>query len=430
MKLELTRKFCGGNLSKNIYGQQIFHKLITYPLTALCTYLNFWIMSQLFNTNLFNLYLVLWMLVGISQIFEYALGVQIMNTVILNGYTQKVLAQLKIFICVIGSLILAIGLVCWFSPLRDVFEHYLVSKDETFDELYPSLLLVFLIVLLFTGISQLLSRILIGLEKYTVIQYVSLTGYLLVTFILYSTYSLGIQLNFGAALAISLSPLAVVFVPLFVIICNIKTTGNSFENLDESLYKGLSYGSVYTLVSVLSTYVLFLPRLNTDLRDRTLSQFLLVVTVIGMFMNISSSVSQLMWRSNLKQPLGWNGAKKMYITAAKLNTAILPLFSCVIAITLKMFSIQVNFSYLVQICLVAYLNLFLTNLHLISASQITSKIDLTYSLGFLVVQSVFLTFSLNVTTLETTLSTLILVTMISFIFAHIPTALYLKLRSA
>jgi hypothetical protein len=428
MKFEVIRKLLSGNLSKNIYGRQIIHRLITYPLTALCTFFNFWIMSQLFNTTLFNLYLVLWMLVGVSQILEYALGVQIMNRVILNGYTQKILAQVKVSIGVLGCLVLAIGIACWFSPLRNVFEQYLYSKDKTLVDMYPSVLLVFLIVLFFTGLSQLMSRVLIGLARYTVNQYVSMIGYLLVTLILYLTFSLEIELTFSAALAISLSPLAVVFIPLAFIIWTIRVPESSSENLDNSRYTGLSYGVVYTLVSVLASYVLFLPRLDTDLRDRTLSQFLLIFTVIGMFMNIASSVSQLMWRSNLKRPSGWNGAKKLYLVAAQLNLLILPLFCCVMAITLKLFSFQINLSYLLQICLAGYLNLFFTNLHLVSSSQLTSKKDLTSSLGFLVLHSVGLMILLNVTKLDTVVSSLILITIISLIFAHIPTALYLKLR--
>ncbi len=428
MITEIIRKLLNEKISRSVYSEQIIHRLITYPVTALCTFFNFWVISQLFSTPLFNFYLNLWMLVGLSQILEYALGVQIMNRIILHGYTQETLSQLKHSIFALGSLVTAFGITFWISPIRGFLEKYLSSFAVSLAVQLPYLLTIFMLILFLTGTSQLLSRVLIGLSRFTINQYIYMSGYVLVTIILCTLFFLEIRLPFSAYIAISLSPLAITFIPLALIVRKTNFQLRKIESGVMSNHTGLGYGATFTLVSIFATYALFLPRLYTDLKGETLSQFLLIFTIIGMFMNVSSSVSQVLWRNNLDKSPNWEKSLKMYKNAVRLNLAILPMLFCALIVTFDVFNLKINALRLLQIGAIGFVNLFFSNIHIVSSSHLTSKRDLRVSLLFLILHSFTLLILLKFTHIESVTVSLLLVTGVSLVFANIPTLVYLNRR--
>jgi len=126
-------------------------RLVTYPLTALATYLNFWMISSEYGNSLFNLFLIAWMLIGTVQVLEYALGVQIMNSVAINGYRKSIVREVWKNITFLGLALSLIYTVLNLPLGNDILSRYLTRFSSSVSYNPHLLILVFFIILFLSG---------------------------------------------------------------------------------------------------------------------------------------------------------------------------------------------------------------------------------------------------------------------------------------
>jgi hypothetical protein len=246
------------------------------------------------------------------------------------------------------------------------------------------------VIIFLTGCFQLTSRILLGLERNIETQLLSLSGYVVSTLSII-VYSWVCEIpSYSVIFALGISPMAMA---LFQSVYLILRSGEkeSASNLEvEKEFTGFNYAFVYLLVSILSTFNLYFPRFMTNLRDVQLTQYLLTFTAIGMFMNISSAVSQVYWVENIKLFPDKKSIKSKYRKAFLGSVSFLPIF---VLFSLFLFKVYLKMDFdssVLSLILVAFISLVFQNMHIISASLILTKKDLLLASLFLFTQNIFL----------------------------------------
>lgn len=397
-------------------------RLVTYPLTALATYLNFWLISSEYGNSLFNLFLIAWMLIGTVQILEYALGVQIMNSVAINGYRRSILREVWKNITYLGLALSFIYTVLTFTFLSDSLRRYLTRFPSSFSYDPHVLILVFIVILFLSGSYQLISRILLGLKMNASTQIAGLIGYLLSSVMLCTYVQFSVRPDYWVAFAIGLSPIALSLIPAIYLVYRINPISEIGMAKDSKQFTGFQYGFIYLGVSTLSTFNAFFPRIMTKLTSVELTRYLLTFTVIGIFMNIGSSLSQLLWVENLKSFPSKEAALNRYRRAVLGSLYSLPPFVLISLALYKIYAkLEINEQAWILIGL-AFLFFVLQSIHLISSSLIISKKDLIFASSFLIVNNIILILFSRTVNFELAASSYLLLLIISSILSnYLPT---------
>ena len=367
---------------------QILLRLATYPIGALCSYFNFWAISHFFGSSSLNLFMLAWMLIGSVQILEYALGVQIMNTVALYGFHRKVLKQLLINISILGITILALGKLLMNSSRDGFIAHYLLQFDSRSFINSSTLVWIFCIPLFFSGSFQLISRIFLGLKRNSMVQILNLSGYAISTLAIIFYLCTHQKFDFWIVMFLGLSPMAVAFFPSLLILLRLELENPPKTSLKGRDLIGVQYSLVYFFVSALSTFSNYFPRLMTNLVGKDLTLYLLSFTLVGMFMNISSSVSQVFWVDNVRAFPGREIVKRRYRLSLLGSLSVLPIFLSMSALTYIVYTdtaFNLKLIYLISLSVIA---LILQNIHLITSSLIISKSDLLSCCFILLIQNI------------------------------------------
>lgn len=367
-------------------------RMITYPLTALATYLNFWLISSEYGNSLFNLFLIAWMLIGTVQVLEYAFGVQIMNSVALHGFQESILREVRRNILVLAMALFLIFNILNLPPSRKSLARYLTKFPSTVNYNPQQLLSIFFIVLFLSGCYQLISRILLGLQMNAFTQLAGLTGYLLSSLFLYTYLRLESNSLFWVAFLLGLSPIAISLIPAIYLVNRVKPVTDIVITIDSKKFTGFQYGAIYFVVSLLSTFNVYYPRVMTNLRGEAMTGYLMTFTVVGIFMNISSSLSQLIWVENIKDFPSRSTISMRYRRALLASIYSFPVFAVTSFLLFRIYSKLEASMQIWSLIGLAFILFLAQNIHLISSSMIITKKDLIIASSFLVVQNIFLVF--------------------------------------
>jgi len=367
------------------------------------------------------------MLTGTVQVVEYSLGVQIMNHVAIYGFQKSILYKIAKNISVLG-IVLFLTLSIVNAPFnRQNIDEYLMKFPTSIIYDQQKLTYVFFIILFLSGSYQLLSRILLGLQRNATTQLVGLSGYVTSSAIMYIYMQLDSSPSYWIVYAVGLSPIAISFIPAIYLVSRIKPTlGITIPKISKE-FTGFQYGVIFLIVSVLSTFNVYFPRIMTDLSGLELTSYLLTFTIVGIFMNISSSLSQLLWVENLKSFPSRGTILRRYRRAILATLASFPIF---VSLSLSLYAfyskLEVNAEMWTLIGL-AFLFLLLQNIHLITSSLIMSKRDLIIASSFLIIQNLLFIFFSKEDKLEFT-AALYLVFLItsSLLINYIPAILLVK----
>jgi len=404
-------------------------RIITYPLTALATYLNFWLISSEYGNSLFNLFLIAWMLIGTVQVLEYALGVQIMNSVALYGFQRSILREVRRNILVLGMVLLLIYSLLNLPFSRVGLTSYLKKFPSSINYNSHQLMSIFFIILFLSGCYQLISRVLLGLQMNAFTQLAGLTGYILSSLILYIYIQLTSDTLFWVVFLVGLSPIAISLIPAIYLINRVKPIPDVVFNSDSKKFTGFQYGAIYFVVSLLSTFNVYYPRVMTNLSGIALTGYLMTFTIIGIFMNISSSLSQLIWVENLKVFPSRTTIFMRYRRALLGSIYSFPFFAVISLFLFRIYSkLETNMQIWSLICL-GFLLFLAQNIHLISSSMIMTKNDLVIASSFLIVQNIFLVFFSRRDNFGFSSSTYLIVLIVSSVISNfLPTFILVQRR--
>ena len=142
MKIEIGQKRIAKILERFQIHPLFGLRLITYPLTALSTFLNLWVISSEYGNALFNLFLLAWMLTGTVQVLEYALGIEIMNIVAIQGFQKAILRRVYKNIAILGLILSLVYFVVSLPVNRDRIDEYLERFPS--EASYQTQVLIFL----------------------------------------------------------------------------------------------------------------------------------------------------------------------------------------------------------------------------------------------------------------------------------------------
>ena len=348
-----------------------------------------------------------------------------MNSVAINGYRKSIVREVWKNITFLGLALSLIYTVLNLPLGNDILSRYLTRFSSSVSYNPHLLILVFFIILFLSGSYQLVSRILLGLKMNASTQIAGLTGYILSSAMLCAYVQFSGRPLFLLSFSLGLSPIALSLMPAIYLVNRIKPISNIGVVIDSKKFTGFQYGSIFLVVSILSTFNVFFPRVMTKLTGVELTRYLLTFTVIGIFINIGSSLSQLLWVENLRSFPSKEAALKRYKRAVLGSIASLPFFVLISLVLNGIYSkLEINEHAWILIGL-AFLFFFLQSIHLISSSLIMSKKDLVFASSFLIVHNIFLIFLSRRENLEFTPVSYLLILIVSSIFSNYLPALIL-----
>ncbi len=365
-------------------------RLITYPLTALSTFLNLWLISSKYSNALFNLFLVAWMLTGTIQVLEYALGVEVMNSVAIAGFQRTIIQKVYRNILALFIILLVIYLVVRLPVMQARINIYLkrFSSNPGYDT--QLLISIFFLVLFLSGSYQLLSRVLLGLRMNVSAQLAGLFGYILSSALLLTYMTVAEHPSFSISFCLGLSPIAISIIPAFFLVSHLKPLPDVGSVGISKKFTGVHYSTIYLVVSLLSTFNVYFPRVMTSLKGFELTRYLMTFTIIGIFINISSSMSQLLWVENLKQYPNKATIIRRYRRALSGSFYSLPFF---ILTSLFLYTVYSNLGFdrqMLGLISLSFLFFIVQNIHMISSSLMLSKKDLGNACLLLLLHNIFL----------------------------------------
>ena len=386
-KKYLTRVSAMGRLTTSLkinteISNSIKSRLITYPIGAFCTFFNFYEIHRYFDSEHFNIALQFWMLIGIIPVFEYPLGIQILNAFAIWGNNSKSWQKLgtsmrSYLILGLPLTALSAGLV-FFLPISPISEHPQLSSSEL-----KGLISIFLIAMYFSGLSQIIIRVYTGLRKVVLIQYLQLAGMvassltlaivvflhgsftLLITTLLITTVSPGF---FGLLLYNrSIQRKLYADVSTFA-----KTINLSALRKQKELGTSKKMTTVYFLIAAFYTITIMFPRVFANFEPaHNQTAYLLVLTSVNVLNSIISSVAPSFWVDGLQLKL----TPKIFYDRFKFMLGLviisLPIY---FAITFIIFAAYLNlptFKENVSAILLGYAILVSYSLHIVSSNLLS-----------------------------------------------------------
>jgi hypothetical protein len=429
MKIEIGQKRIAKILERFQIHPLFGLRLITYPLTALSTFLNLWVISSEYGNALFNLFLLAWMLTGTVQVLEYALGIEIMNIVAIQGFQKAILRRVYKNISILGLILSLVYFVVSLPVNRDRIDKYLQRFPSEASYQTQVLISIFFISLFFSGSYQLLSRILLGLRMNASTQLAGLFGYILSSVSLCFYTLIADQPKFWISFAMGMSPIAISLIPAAFLVSRLKPGPDVPSGDISKKFTGAQYGITYLVVSLLSTFNVYFPRVMTNLSGIELTRYFITFTIIGIFMNISSSLSQLLWVENLKNFPERVIILKRYRRALTGSFYSLPFFVLTSLFLYTVYSKLEASRQMWGLVFLAFLFFALQNIHLMTSSLILSKKDLMNASGLLIAHNLFLIFlSRSEQIIDSASSYLLILIISSVLINYLPSLFLIKKR--
>lgn len=379
-------------------GKNIKSRLITYPIGALCTFLNFYTIGKYYSPQQFNFALQFWMFLGIIPIFEYSLGIQVLNQFAVEGNINKSwrrLAESLRNYTIIGLPVTFITVTSIYVLPWKITSSYLPMSSAEFKQI----LSIFLIAAYLSGFSQIIIRVYLGLQQSVLTQYLQLAGMIFSTSLLIFVTLLGGNFNISiyALLITTIFPgfLGLLFYNKcfhrslfrdFSKFCRyIKI--RKFESLDDAkTNRGLTL--VFFLMSLFYAATILIPRIFASFQSATqLSAYLLVLTSINVVYSVISSISPSLWIEGLQKEISKTFIHNRIRTMAIILFACLPFY---LVINFIVFSTYLNIntfeSNLIPIVL-GYLVLASYAFHIVSSNLLSKNIFQTRLLLMLFLQT-------------------------------------------